>query len=95
MAKIISPVRLDKKKGLRKYFKGDQVQLMILMIPVVIWLLVFCYTPMAGAVVAFKNYKITILIFKILEAYGCDKLKFSWFINHSIGYWLHFCSYLC
>lgn len=34
-----------------------QMQLMLLALPGIIWFFIFCYIPMAGSVVAFKDYK--------------------------------------
>lgn len=43
------------KKNNRR-FEG-QLQLFLLALPGIIWFFIFCYVPMAGSVVAFKNYK--------------------------------------
>lgn len=37
--------------------------LYLFMLPCVVWLLVFCYAPMAGCVLAFKNYRFDLGIF--------------------------------
>lgn len=37
--------------------------LYLFLLPCIVWLLVFCYTPMAGIVLAFKNYRFDLGIF--------------------------------
>lgn len=44
-----------KKKG---RFSLDDLQLFFLSLPTAIWYLLFCYLPMFGIMIAFKNYKI-------------------------------------
>lgn len=44
------PLKINWKKLLKNW------QLYILVLPTLIWILVFCYYPMYGVVVAFKNY---------------------------------------
>lgn len=39
-------------------FTLDDVQLFFLSLPTVIWYLVFCYLPMFGLIIAFKQYKV-------------------------------------
>ena len=49
-----------KKKSKRKITWQDiknQKVLILMILPFVIWLLVFCYAPLAGWVMAFQNYK--------------------------------------
>lgn len=41
----------------RKWGNGKTLQLMCLALPGIIWLIVFCYVPMGGSIVAFKNFK--------------------------------------
>ncbi len=36
---------------------SEQWQLLLFLLPVVVYVLIFCYGPMAGLVIAFKNYK--------------------------------------
>ena len=36
----------------------DNLELFLLHLPTTIWYLVFCYAPMFGIVIAFKNYKV-------------------------------------
>lgn len=36
----------------------DDIQLLLLSLPTTIWYLLFCYVPMFGIMIAFKNYKV-------------------------------------
>jgi len=50
---------MNKKTHLLKSFKDDIVKnktLFFMILPAVVYFLIFCYLPMAGAVVAFKSY---------------------------------------
>ena len=42
----------------KKHFTLDDVQLFFLSLPTVIWYLLFCYLPMFGLIIAFKQYKV-------------------------------------
>jgi len=42
----------------KKRFTLDDVQLFFLSLPTVIWYLLFCYLPMFGLIIAFKQYKV-------------------------------------
>ena len=35
----------------------DNLEIFLLHLPTTIWYLIFCYAPMFGVVIAFKNYK--------------------------------------
>lgn len=51
--------KLEKKKyrmQLRKRMKNDRL-LYLMLIPVLVWYLIFCYLPMGGITLAFKNYR--------------------------------------
>lgn len=50
------------KKRLWVEIKKHRV-LYLFMVPLVVWLLIFCYAPMAGIVLAFKNYRFDMGIF--------------------------------
>lgn len=50
------------KKQLRIQIKRHWM-LYLFLLPCIIWLLVFCYAPMAGIVLAFKNYRFDLGIF--------------------------------
>lgn len=42
----------------RKRFRRDDLELTILAIPTTIWYILFCYIPMFGIIIAFKNYRL-------------------------------------
>ena len=42
----------------RKGLSLDDVQLFLLSLPTTIWYLLFCYLPMFGIIIAFKNYRV-------------------------------------
>lgn len=66
------------RKGVvrRKKLGGSKTrQLMLLAIPGIIWLIVFCYVPMGGSLVAFKNFKPKLGIIGS-EWNGLDNFKF-------------------
>lgn len=48
--------RLNRKRRVR--WTRDDTELTILAIPTTVWFIVFCYLPMFGVILAFKNYKI-------------------------------------
>lgn len=49
----VSPV-----KKRRKRFTKDDLELTLLSVPTLIWYFIFCYLPMFGVIIAFKNYKL-------------------------------------
>ena len=44
------------KKGLRKFFSKDQLLVQSMVIPGFLWYILFCYVPMYGIILGFKNY---------------------------------------
>ncbi|WP_230399472.1 ABC transporter permease [Novisyntrophococcus fermenticellae] len=50
--------KLSGKKLKRRWTKND-TELTILAIPTTVWYVLFCFLPMFGLVIAFKNYKVT------------------------------------
>lgn len=51
--------KLQKKSGYHKpRFTFDDFELSILSLPTILWYILFCYVPMFGVVMAFKNYKV-------------------------------------
>ena len=46
-----------KKKGASTGSTFDNLELFLLHLPTTIWFAIFCYAPMFGVVIAFKNYK--------------------------------------
>ena len=45
-------------KGRRKKWSRDDRQLFFLSVPTVLWYILFCYLPMFGLMIAFKNYQV-------------------------------------
>ncbi|MCR4621041.1 MAG: ABC transporter permease subunit [Clostridiales bacterium] len=43
----------------KKYFKKEDLPLYVMAAPTVLWLIVFCYAPILGLVMAFQNLNIT------------------------------------
>jgi putative aldouronate transport system permease protein len=50
-----APVVLGKKR--LRTILYEQRLLFLLMLPCLLWLLIFCYIPMGGIIIAFKNYR--------------------------------------
>ena len=50
----VSPVKARKKRWTK-----DDTELTLLSVPTLIWYFIFCYLPMFGVVIAFKNYKLS------------------------------------
>lgn len=50
-------MELTKKK--QKWFKKEDIPLHLMALPTVIWLIIFCYTPILGLVMAFQDLNIT------------------------------------
>ena len=49
---------LPKTKKKRGKSILDDLQLFLLSLPTTLWYLLFCYIPMFGILIAFKNYKV-------------------------------------
>lgn len=49
----VSPVKKRKKK-----FTKDDLELTLLSVPTLVWYFIFCYLPMFGIIIAFKQYKL-------------------------------------
>jgi putative aldouronate transport system permease protein len=47
------------KHGKKQNWTNDDTQLAILVFPTVLWYALFCYLPMFGVIIAFKEYQIT------------------------------------
>lgn len=47
-----------KKKAKKRKWSRDDTELTFLALPTTIWYVLFCYLPMFGMIIAFKNYKI-------------------------------------
>lgn len=51
-------MKKEKRKVKRSWNRND-IELTILALPTTIWYVLFCFLPMFGLVIAFKNYKVT------------------------------------
>ncbi len=49
------PLALKRRKP---RFTLDDLQLLLLSLPTTVWYILFCYVPMFGIIIAFKNYKV-------------------------------------
>ncbi|WMJ88734.1 ABC transporter permease [Anaerocolumna sp. MB42-C2] len=49
---------VNKKVKTRKKWTKDDTELTLLALPTIVWYILFCFLPMFGIVIAFKNYKI-------------------------------------
>lgn len=68
------------KRGMKKYW-----QVYLLLIPVIVWFLIFCYYPMYGVVVAFKDYYPNLGIIGSPWAEGGVFSHFEW-LFHTNGF---------
>ena len=59
----------------RKIFRKGDISLYLMALPAVVLLLLFCYFPMAGLVLAFKKYRVADGIFGS-KFVGLDNFKF-------------------
>ena len=76
---------LSRKMGKQKRSKLESrksLQLILLGIPGLLWFFIFCYIPMGGSVIAFKNYKPKMGIFGS-EWAGLDNFKFLFTSNNA------------
>jgi putative aldouronate transport system permease protein len=48
--------KLEKDK---KRWTGDDSQFTLLALPTAVWYMLFCYLPMFGIIIAFKNYRVS------------------------------------
>lgn len=86
-------VNVEEKKKKRKLREPrSQVEMLIMAIPAIIILFIFCYLPMAGLVLAFKDYKINLGILGSPWV-GLDNFKFFFqsndafrIIRNTLGY---------
>ena len=85
-----------KKARWKRFFKKDQLEIHSMMLPVIIQRIIFAYIPMAGAIVAFKRYRVADGIWGSAWS-GFDNFKFffksndMWrVIRNTIGYNLVF-----
>lgn len=52
-------VEQEEKKRKKKRWTRDDTELSLLALPTTIWFLLFCYLPMFGIIIAFKDFRIT------------------------------------
>ena len=75
--------RLD-GKGRRRWTKDDS-ELTLLAIPTFVWYVLFCYLPMFGIVLAFKNYKIVdatkSFFYNLMHSEWVGLKNFRYFLN--------------
>lgn len=84
MAQIKESKNIRKKRNWKKIFSRDikkNYELYIMIIPIVIYFIMFCYIPMYGAVIAFKSYSPSL---GILES---PWVGFKHFKNFFTGYY--------
>lgn len=67
-------VKVTKKNSISREWKKNKY-LYIMILPVIIYYFIFCYMPMFGAVIAFKDYKPALGIFE------SKWVGFQWFIT--------------
>lgn len=58
MKKALAAEQAMPKLRTKKKVTLDDIQLLLLSLPTTIWYLLFCYVPMFGIMIAFKNYKV-------------------------------------
>ena len=99
MASVAPPAR----RARRKRFTHDDLELMAISLPSILWYLAFCYVPMFGVVIAFKNYKVApgkgllYSLFVRSKWVGLDNFKFLFktpdvwnILRNTVGYNLVF-----
>ena len=52
------PTATLRKKSKKRRWSKDDTELSLLALPTTIWYILFCYLPMFGVIIAFKDYKI-------------------------------------
>ena len=78
---------MKKKKNLFYYLKKDRF-IYLLMLPGLIWYLVFRYFPMLGIVIAFEDYKPFWGIEGIFTSNWVGFKHFIKFFQSHLGYWI-------
>lgn len=58
MKKALAAEQSTPKLRTKKKVTLDDIQLFLLSLPTTLWYLLFCYVPMFGIMIAFKNYKV-------------------------------------
>lgn len=69
----------------RRRWRKDDTELSLLAIPTVVWYILFCYLPMFGIVLAFKNYKIVDagrnFFYNLMHSEWVGIKNFQYFLN--------------
>lgn len=52
-------IRKSNRRGIKKHWTKNDTELTILALPTAVWYALFCFLPMFGLIIAFKNYKVT------------------------------------
>lgn len=74
----------------KKRWSKDDTELTLLGLPTFIWYVLFCYLPMFGMIVAFKNYKVTAgqgFIYSLLHSDWVGMKNFKFFVE-SNAFWM-------
>ena len=75
-------VQTQKRK--RSRWTRDDTELSILALPTTVWYALFCYLPMFGLVLAFKNYKISAgksFVYSLFHSEWAGLDNFSFFLK--------------
>lgn len=70
-------------KAKKNQFKKN-IPFHLMMLPAIVWVIIFGYTPMAGAVIAFQDFKPALGLFGAQEFVGFDNFKY---IVQIPGFW--------
>ncbi len=77
-------VQTSKTDKTKKRWSRDDAELTILAMPTAVWYVIFCYLPMFGIVIAFKDYKLQIghgFIYNLLHSKWCGFDNFKFFVQ--------------
>jgi len=84
--KSLAPKKSPKlgKRGHVKWTRDD-TELTILAVPTIVWYILFCYLPMFGIILAFKDYKIVnatrSFVYNLLHSEWAGLKNFQYFLN--------------
>ncbi|MDO5434944.1 MAG: ABC transporter permease subunit [Clostridia bacterium] len=77
-----------KKRKSRNGSSFDNLEIFFLHLPTTIWYVIFCYLPMFGIVIAFKNYRVapgkSFLYSLFVKSKWCGFDNFKFLVNNSI-----------
>lgn len=87
---------MSQKNKKRRRWRRDDTEITLLMLPTTIWYILFCYLPMFGILIAFKDFKLNggfLKSFLTSEWCGFDNFKFMFMskdvriiLRNTIGY---------